>query len=297
MYRILATFLLVCVTLLAAGCSGGGAEVTKAKKVKVEKDQELAERLPEPIRSKGHVVVGIAGSYPPMEFKKPGSNEFTGFDVDLARALGQKLGVEVRFNNVPLFEQLINSVVTGRIDMSVTAMTDTEQRQRRMDFIDYLESGPQLYTTKDHPDIAEPVHLCGKTVAMAKDSTYPTQIDKWSKKNCVDAGRPAIKRLEVDSTSTARLQLKQNRAEGAVAAPEVIAYLRAEQPGQFVPLQPLVATSTYGIGFKKGNDELREAVYGALQALYEDGTYDQLLAKWKLSSQKLEKPTINEAAF
>ena len=89
-----------------------------------------AAKLPEAIKAKGEVIVGIEGLFAPMEFKNPGSNDLIGFDVDLAKAIGKTLGVKVVFDDQK-FDQLINSVTTGRVDFVISASPTARPGRRR----------------------------------------------------------------------------------------------------------------------------------------------------------------------
>ena len=86
-------------------------------------DEKLAAALPEAVRSAGKLNVTISLAYPPMEYNDAGSTDLKGFDIDLAKAVAERLGLTAEFQNVE-FPQLIPQVVTGRSDMIITAFSD-----------------------------------------------------------------------------------------------------------------------------------------------------------------------------
>jgi len=249
--------------------------------------------LPEPIKAKGKIIVGINGIFPPMEFKQPGEEELIGFDVDLARAIGQELGVAIVFDDQK-FDQLINSIHTHRVDMVISGMSDSAVRRKSLDFVDYFNSGTQCFTLKRYADsIRELADLSGKTFAVSASTDYLTTMQKWSQDHLEKQGKPAINILAVDSEATARLQMVQGRAQASAVSPEVLGWLSKENPGQFVPVGPVLAPDPYGIAFSKQNPALRDAVYAALGNLFANGTYAKLLTKWEISTGALKEPLIN----
>ena len=254
---------------------------------------DLSANLPAAIKAKGQIVVGINGIFPPMEYKEPGKDELIGFDVDFAKAIGKALGVKIVYDDQK-FDQLVNSVITARVDMVISGISDTATRQKTLDFIDYFNSGTQAYTTKTYAStITSLESLSGKTLAVSASTDYLTTMEKWSKDNLEAKGKPGIKILAVDSEATARLQMIQGRAQASAISPEVLGWLSKQNPGMFVSFGPLLNVDPYGICFKKDNVGLRDAVFAAVQQLFADGTYKALLAKWELMPGALAKPLIN----
>lgn len=251
------------------------------------------DQLPDAIKAKGKIRIGINGIFPPMEFKEPGKNELIGFDVDLAKAIGKELNVTIVFDDQK-FDQLINSINTSRVDMVISGISDTEVRRKTLDFIDYFNSGTQCYTMKKLAGEIKTLHdLSGKTFAVSGATDYLTTMQLWSKENLESKGKPGIKILAVDSAATARLQMVQGRAQASAVSPEVLGWVSRQTPDTFVPLGPVLAPDPYGICFSKKNIKLRNAVYAALKNLFENGTYKTLLDKWDISTGALAEPLIN----
>ena len=249
-------------------------------------------KLPAAIMAKKQITVGINGIFPPMEFKTPGSDDLTGFDVDLTLAIGQTLGVKIVFDDQK-FDQLLPSVTTGRVDFVISGLSDTAARRKTFDFIDYFTSGTQVYTTKTFAKTIKSLDdLSGKTLAISAATDYLTTMQQWSKDNLEAKGKPGITILPIDSEATARLQMVQGRAQVSAISPEVLGWLEKQTPGQFVAVGPILAPDPYGICFKKDNVELRDAVLAAMQELVKNGTYKKVLAKWELTRSATE-PLVN----
>jgi len=249
--------------------------------------------LPQVIKDKGEIKVGINGIFPPMEFKEPGTEKMIGFDVELAEALGKVVGVKIVFDDQK-FDQLINSINTDRVDMVISGLSDTAVRRETLDFIDYFNTGTQCFTTKEQASTVKSIEdLSGKVLAVSGATDYLTTMKKWSADNLEAKGKPAITIMAVDSAPTARLQMIQGRAQASALSPEVLGWVAKQNPGQFVNIGPVLDPAPYGICFSKKNTELRNAVYAAMKVLFEDGTYTSLLEKWEIAAGAIAEPLIN----
>lgn len=241
-------------------------------------------KLPPAIQAKKQITVGVNGIFPPMEFMKPGTEELIGVDIEIAQAIGKTLGVKVVFDDQK-FDQLLPSVTTGRVDFVISGLSDTEVRRKTFDFVDYFTSGTQAYTNKANAASLKSLEdLSGKTLAISASTDYLTTMQKWSKDNLEAKGKPAIQILPVDSEASARLQIVQGRAQVSAISPEVLGWLAKQNPGQFVPVGPILSPDPYGICFKKDNVMLRDAVLAAMTEMVKNGTYKKILAKWEVTS-------------
>ena len=254
----------------------------------------LAQALPDRIKEAKAVVVANVPNYPPMEFKDPRTATLTGLDIDLGQALAKKLGVEFKFTEIS-FEQMVSSLTTGRADMILSGMTDTEARRDTLDFVDYLTTGAQFYTTADAKDTFKtPADLCGKTVGASRRTSFPGEMEKWSKANCEAAGKPALKIVGTEGSADARTQLKQKRLDAAVQGSETLPYLMSVEPNAYAIVGDPFTRQHQGMGFAKKDTALRDAVAAGLKAMIADGSYKAVLAKWNLEANAVSEVMINE---
>jgi len=250
-------------------------------------------KLPDAIKAKGQITVGINGIFAPMEFKQPGTEDLIGVDVEIAQALGKALGVKVVFDDQK-FDQLLPSVTTNRVDFVISGLSDTAVRRKTYDFIDYFVSGTQAYTTKNYSKkFTKLDDFSGSTIAVSASTDYWGTMEKWSKENLEAKGKKPFILLPVDSEATARLQMVQGRAQFSAISPEVLGWLSKQNPGKFIPVGPVLAPDPYGMCFKKDNTELRDAVLEALKRILKDGTYKTILAKWEVSQSAIKEALIN----
>ncbi|NEI73520.1 transporter substrate-binding domain-containing protein [Rhizobium lusitanum] len=256
-------------------------------------DEKLAAALPQAVRSAGKLNFTISLAYPPMEYSDAGSTELKGFDIDLAKAVAERLGLTAEFQNVE-FPQLIPQVVTGRSDMVITAFSDKTERQKQLDFIDYFKTGNVFYTTTDHQsEIKTEADLCGKTVAVATGTSWVTWAEDLGKAIC-PAGK-LINVIQIPTQAEHIMQIRQGRAQASVIGLEGLLDLMKQEPGKFYQIGQVGDVNYYGIAFAKANGELRDAVRATLDKLKADGTYAQILDRYGLKEAGVEEFKINGA--
>lgn len=247
--------------------------------------------LPESIKSSGVVKVGSDITYAPYEFIPEGKDDPEGFDVDLANAIGAKLGVEFKFENSG-FDGLIPAVEAGRYDVILSGMTDKAERQEKVDFVDYQTSGFSILVLSGNPlGVAKIEDLCGKRVAMQKGTS---QIDfvKGISAKC----EKAIEISEFPLEADAQLAIQSGRADAGVAdTPPMVYFVKNTEPGKKFEIvqSEQYETALLGIAVSKKLPELRDSIAKALNEMMADGSYDALLAKWGLESTKITEATIN----
>ena len=225
-------------------------------------------------------------AYAPIEFYEAGTNEATGLDVDLADALGEKLGVEVEFINTG-FDGIIPALLAGDGDVIMSAMTITTEREAEIDFIPYINVGTGTLVAAGNPEgIAALEDLCGLTVAVQEGTIQQDMLDELNAGDCSDNQMEVV---TFDQNPLAVEELRVGGADAVLADFPVALNDANESDGelevvgdQFPTLMP------YGIGLSKESTELKSALEDALQEIKDDGTYESILAEWGLESAALE---------
>lgn len=254
----------------------------------------FAKDLPERIAKSGRLVIGTYPNYPPITYKQPYSMKLSGFDIDLGEAIAHELGVRAEWNEIG-FAQMLPSLKTGRIDMILAFMADTEKRRELFDFVDYLTSEAVVTVRSDDATNAELAMLCGKRIGAGRAGTWPGDLAKWSLEHCEAEGRPAIIVIGTEGSFDARMQLKMGRLDAAVHGSETLSYFEKLDPGLYVPIGSPFARRHVGIPFLKTEEGavLRDAVKAALDRLKANGTYEAIIAKYGVETGALETITIN----
>ncbi|MDF2235261.1 ABC transporter substrate-binding protein [Albimonas sp. CAU 1670] len=251
-----------------------------------------AQELPARIKDAGVLKSALNAGYPPMEMLDPATNEFTGFDVDLLKAVGDKLGFEVEYLN-GAFEAMTPALQSGRVDIIWSGFYDTPARREIFDFIDYLRAGAQFYSPVSE-GLESAADLCGKTITTSRGTSYPKTVETWSEKNCVANGKEPIEVIVDTDRGQQLTNLRTGRAVAAVQGLEAVPTILETYPGEFKALGDPISSALMGIAFAKEDTELREAFLAALKELWEDGTYMSLIEKWKLNLSALDEPTVNQ---
>ena len=254
-------------------------------------DQSAADAKIKTIQD-GVLTVGLSPDFPPMEYLDPKTDKLVGVDVDLVTELGKRLGLKVDFVQQK-FDQLISSVRTKRVDIVFSGMSDTVDRQKTLDFIDYFNSQGRFYTTSAHAkEFTKDTDACGKAVAVSSVTDYYPALQQFSQKVCVEAGHPAVTIVPTDSGAAARLQLDQGRAVLAIQGAENLVYFNNQDPGKYPEVLSPVNQTPYGAAFAKGNAALENKVLAERKAMKADGTLQKILETGGVA-YGLRTPVIN----
>lgn len=228
----------------------------------------------EDIKARGVMIVGIEDSFPPMAFRDAGTNELAGLDIDLARNAGERLGLKVEFKTIR-WDKAIPRLNTGDVDVVWCGLSILPEREHQMLFSQpYLESR-QVIVVKKGADIARKSDLKQKRVGFQRGASS----EKW-----ISSDPEVINSLkDISAYRTNPLALKDLEAGliDAVVLDEVVArYTIAKRPDVFVLLGDNFGKEFYGVGFRKTDITLRNAVDKALDQMKKDGTVDRTAKKW-----------------
>jgi ABC-type amino acid transport substrate-binding protein len=282
-WRWILAMLLAVLALAAVACGddeeeepagGGGAETAE------EFDPST---LPGQIQEKGEITIGVKYDVPPFGFQNPQTDQVEGFDVDLGRAVAEKLGVEPKFIEA-ISDNRIPFLMDGTADLILSTMTINAERAQEIDFSEpyYIATG-RILTTTDSP-IQGLEDLAGRKVCTALGSTYEETIREQA---------PKADLKLVDSYSEC-LELIQNGAVDAVSTDDVILTGMIIQDDTLHMVGDELTTEPYGAGIKKGETEMVEVVNGVLEEMKQDGRWQEIYDKWvgQYVEQQQEPPTM-----
>jgi polar amino acid transport system substrate-binding protein len=249
--------------------------------------------LPPEIEKSKVVRVALNTGYPPLEMKDPKTNEIIGFDIDLAAAMAKVLGVKIEYQD-GAFENMTPALQSGRVDMIMSGFYDIPKRRPMFTFVDYLKAGAQFYTLTSLKELETLTDLCGKTITTTRGTSYPDTVKAWSEKNCVAAGKGPITVMVDTDLGQQLTNLKTGRAAAAVQGLEAVPTIVQTEPGVYRPLGEPFSSTLMGMAFQGGGDTtLRDAFAAALKKVIADGTYDQLIKKWKLDLSSYKDVTVD----
>jgi polar amino acid transport system substrate-binding protein len=241
-------------------------------------DAAVAAQVPAALKSKGTLTVAADASYAPNEFIASDGKTVIGMDADLMKALAATMGLKVKIVNAT-FDSIIPGLAAGKYDVGASSFTDTKEREKTVDFVDYLTAGESFYTkTSGGTTINSIADLCGHTVAVERGTTQGTDVQAQSKK-CKAAGKPAVTVLPFADQNGANLALVSGRAQLGFADSPPAEYQVKKSNGQFKLIGQSYANAPYGLAVPK-NGGLAKPLQAALLALEKNGQYKAILTHW-----------------
>jgi polar amino acid transport system substrate-binding protein len=215
-----------------------------------------------------------------------------GVDPDLAKAMTAKMGLTVDIQNAS-FDSILTGIAAGKYDFSMSAFTDTKEREQTVDFVTYFTAGTSFYTAADSGlKIKSLDDLCGHSVAVEKGTIQATDSQAQSGK-CKKQGKGGVTVSVFPDQNGANLAISGGKADVGMADSPVAAYIVKQSGGQFA-LGGSYASEPYGIALPKGSG-LTKPFQAALKSLIADGTYLKVLKSWGVEEGAINNPTINGA--
>ncbi len=226
------------------------------------------------VHESGVVRVGTGNNNPPMNYLDDDGN-WVGFDLDLAQALADEMGVEVEFvevNNDTRLSYLAN----GTVDMSITNLSHTIDREEQIDFAEpsYIWDGKVAFVRKG--EFNDMMDLAGKKIAVDQGSSAYKAVEKYITENGGEA--PIIE--EYQGNAACFQALKDGKVDAFTQDSLICQGVAGEDAGDFEVLGSFYSGSLYGIGVPSNDSEWRDEVSFALQTLMANGTYDEIYDKW-----------------
>ena len=223
--------------------------------------------------------IGTECTYFPFNYRTD-AGELTGYDVDVAREIGARIGAEIEFV-CQEWKGMLPALLAGKFDLIVASMSITDERLEKIDFsVPYRVSIGQFVAAKDKDLVlfdAEgalmPSALEGVKIGLERASTY----ESWLK-----AKAPGAEVAYYDSNEAMYLDLKAGRVDAIMTNPmkAYLSFISKPDGAGFEVVGPQIAEEEYfgtgvGVGLRKGNEALKERIDAALKAMIEDGTLGQ----------------------
>jgi ABC-type amino acid transport/signal transduction systems, periplasmic component/domain len=220
------------------------------------------------------IVVGLDDNYPPMGFKDE-SNNIVGFDVDLAKEASKRLNREVEFKGID-WSSKEAELKSSRVDILWNGLDITEKRKENILFSDPYMDNRQIIFVPVGSSIKSMEDLKGKIVGTQSASTAEEFID--NNPEFRDSMKDVKKYSEYTS---AFMDLENGRLEAIIADEITGRYYMSKQKDKFVALDVTVGpVSTFGIGFRKEDQQLRDDVQKVMNEMQQDGTMGKISEKW-----------------
>lgn len=213
-----------------------------------------------------HLTVGTNAEFPPYTFIEKG--EIVGFDVDIAKEIGKRMGKEIQFKDMP-FDALIPDLIFNKIDFIAAGLTVTEERAKRIAFTKpYLQGEPLVILSLNNI-----TDLKGKKVIVNDGFTADLFL----------SGQKGIELIRLPTTAEGFLALKSGRADAFVTAQSTIdTFFKTHERSNYY-LNPIPNTAeNCALAISKSNPQLLADIQIVLDQMEEDGTLNKIKTKWNL---------------
>lgn len=228
---------------------------------KKDEDDELAA-----IQKAGKIVVGIEGAYPPFNYHDD-NGDLTGYDVEVARAVAQKLGVTAEFVEAP-WDSLLAGVDSKRFDTVINCVSISDERKEKYDFAGpYLYSPTQILVKGENDSIKSVEDLTGKSLAGNSTNVLASWYESLG-----------VELVPIDTSSEAINLLLQDRVDFLSFSGITFSSYLKEHPDADIKVAFDVpdAEQQVGIPIRKGETHLLDSVNKAVEELRADGTLAKL---------------------
>lgn len=214
------------------------------------------------------LTMATNAEFPPFEYVENG--EVVGADADIAKAIAEKLGMELEIVNID-FDAALTGAATGKYDMAVAGITANDDRRKNMNFSDNYYMASQAIIVTSDSEIKGAYDLEGKTISCQEGTTGEQFL--------LDEG------YEIQSFKTgaeAVTALTTGKVDAVVIDNQVAIALSDKQDGKTKVLDEALTEEAYAIALEKGNDELTEKINKALGELKAEGKLNEIFDKYDL---------------
>ena len=213
-------------------------------------------------------------TFPPYEFLR--GQEIVGIDVEICRAVAQKLGKQFRAETVD-FDSVIPAVISGKADLAAAGITITEDRKKNVDFsIPYVKTGIVVIYKKSNP-FKDAVQLKGKKIGVQGGTTSETYVLEQLKQEPDRSRSPA----------EAVAGLKSGRVEFVIADIDPAKNCVKGEPD--LALSDFITSEEYAVAIRKGQPDLLKAVNETIAELKANGKLAKWIADFTDESNKLKE--------
>lgn len=259
-------------SMTACGSSNSAAETTAADTEAAESQAEETTAEEAKTTDGGTLIVGFDQDFPPMGFVGD-DGEYTGFDLELAQEVAKRLGLEYKAQPIA-WDSKDMELESGNIDCIWNGFTMTG-REDDYTWTEPYMANQQVFVVANDSDINSQADLAGKIVEVQADSSAEAAL-----KEAPELTATFKELLTTADYNTAFMDLEQGAVDAIAMDVIVAGYQIQQRNADFKILDDSLSEEEYGVGFKKGNAELRDKVQSTLEEMAEDGTLQEVSEKW-----------------
>lgn len=253
--------------LVACGTTKDPAAENKGSEVVDNSESETESATEETPVAPTVIKMATNAAFPPYEYKE--GEEFVGIDVEIANAIAAELDCELEIVDME-FDSIITSVKQNETDFGMAGLTVTDERKEEVDFTLSYATGVQSVIVVADSDIATLDDLAGKKIGVQLGTTGDIYAsDDYGEENVTKYSKGADAVIALKGGDVDAVIIDNEPAKAFVAGNEGLAILDTEY-----------AIEDYAIAVNKGNTELLDKINAALEKLIDDGTIDEIIAKY-----------------
>ncbi len=226
----------------------------------------------EVVLENGYLTLGLDDTFAPLGFRDE-DGEIVGFDIDLAYAVAEEMGVELRIQPIE-WDSKVLELNANNIDMIWNGLTITEERKSNINFSDPYLSNRQIVLVKSGVNVTSVDDLSGLNVGVQIDSSGESALNGNS---VVDSVSEIVR---FNNFTEALLDLDSGRIDAIVIDEIMARYVVSKGTYDVVVTDVSLGSESYGIGFRIGDDELRDEIDRILLVLQESGKATEISEKW-----------------
>ncbi|MFI7347273.1 ABC transporter substrate-binding protein [Streptomyces sp. NPDC049936] len=279
----------------ASGASGINKDAGQ-RRLRTERVAAIAAQVPRSVRDRGTLeIVTFAGLAPPLSFYATDNRTVIGMEPDLGLLVADVLGLEPRLHTVS-WENMFVGLDSGKYDVAIANITDTEERKVKYDFASYRQDKVAFEAMKgSNLRVRTPRDVAGLTVAVHPGTNQEKLITRWSAEN-EEAGRKPTDIKFYQAQSDVYLALRSGRVDLYLGSNPSVAYHVADAgqtkvvgvySGGGSGQQGWIAATT-----RKDNG-LATPLAGAINALIANGAYGKAVERWHLEDEAVRRSRIN----
>lgn len=219
-------------------------------------------------------TVGFDAEFPPYGYADE-NGEYTGFDLEMAQAVCDLEGWELVKQPID-WDAKDMELSSGAIDCIWNGFT-MDGREDDYTWSDPYIDNSQVYVVAADSGISTPSDLAGKVVGVQKDSSALAALESEENAALLASFGELTQYADYN---TAFMDLEQGAVDAIAMDVIVAGYQIKQRNADFVILDESLSEEEYGVGFKKGNEELRDKVQGALEEMAADGTLKRISEEW-----------------
>lgn len=268
--RLFSALVLLSMIMVMTACGSKNDKSASGSSSNTEDDTSL-----QYIEDRGKLIVGLDDTFPPMGFRDD-ANNIVGFDIDLARAVADELGVELALQPIE-WDAKEQELKTKNIDVIWNGFSITEERLANLTMsIPYMENTISLVVAKDS-GIVTMADMAGKKLAVQSGSSAEEALGSEANK---DFKASVAEVNGFASYITALMDLETGNSDAVLMDSVVANYMINDGGKDFVVLDEELVAEEYAIGFRKGDQALCDRVNEALRSLKADGKVEEIAAGW-----------------